>query len=757
MPRPFSAKEFVFTQPDGTPLRLRGWGDQNYAVFETLEGFTVVKDPATGFYHYARLSADETELVPSGRRVGAVDPRSLGLTVHARIRPRAAKERALTAARPMGFRRRWEIRREERKARLRATMRSKGPLAAPPPQATTGDYVGLCLLIQFPDVAGTITPQQVTDFCNAQGYTGFGNNGSVYDYFYDVSGGLFRYTNVVTAYYTAAHNRSYYSDPGVTLGTRARELILEALHDLSSQAFDFSSLSSDADGFVYALNVFYAGPCPNNWGEGLWPHSWSLESPYDAAAGKRVNDYQITNMGDQLSLATFCHENGHMVCDFPDLYDYGYQSLGVGDYCLMGYGGPDEKNPTHVGAYLKYNAGWAHSVAEIAPELDATLSALSNDFFIHQRSAAEYFIIENRRQQDRDAALPDAGLAIWHVDETGSNNDEQMTLAHHYECSLEQADNQWDLENDVNSGDGGDLFGAPEDTRFADSTSPNSKWWDGTSSGLDIYEISAPGDTMTFKTPSEEVVRTLRKGAKPRVKIPDNSLNGIRNTLKFAESAVVRGIRVGVDITHPRPRDLRVSLISPSGTRVVLYYKAGGISKDLRTTFDVATTPALSAVLGQFVKGSWTLHVADLATGQRGTLNAWGLEIRAVMVNTLALQESPRKAIPDDAPTGIARTRAARAAGIVKELAVSVDITHPSISDLTVSLTAPAGKTVLLHNRGGGSGDRISQTYTEGTTPGLGTLAGQPVRGKWKLNVADHAGVGVGKLNRWSVQIALQP
>jgi hypothetical protein len=49
----------------------------------------------------------------------------------------------------------------------------------------------------------------VDDFCNKPGYTGFGNNGSVYDYFLEISGGRLRYKNLVTPYYTAQHPRSY--------------------------------------------------------------------------------------------------------------------------------------------------------------------------------------------------------------------------------------------------------------------------------------------------------------------------------------------------------------------------------------------------------------------------------------------------------------------------------------------------------------------------------------------------------------------
>ncbi len=35
-----------------------------------------------------------------------------------------------------------------------------------------------------------------------------------------------------------------------------------------------------------------------------------------------------------LRLRTFCHESGHMLMGWPDLYDYEYDSKGSGAYCL---------------------------------------------------------------------------------------------------------------------------------------------------------------------------------------------------------------------------------------------------------------------------------------------------------------------------------------------------------------------------------------------------------------------------------------
>ncbi|MCP4610739.1 MAG: M6 family metalloprotease domain-containing protein [Planctomycetes bacterium] len=496
MPMPFEGELFKLKNPDGSEIEVRGWGNQFYAVFETLDGFTIVKEPETGYFQYARLSEDKNHLVPTGSIVGKVDSDSLGLKPHIRVKPQAAKQQALGAQSAPGAPRRWEVRRAEKKRLMSGQMGATDLATAPPSRTTVGNYVGLCLLIDFPDVAGTIPQTDVNDFCNLQGYSGFGNNGSVRDYFYEISDGKLTYTNLVTAYYTAAHNRSYYTNPSISFGTRARQLIVEALDDLVAQGFDFSQLTSDSGGYIYALNVFYVGPRVNNWSEGLWPHSWSLASAYNLGGGKKFFDYQITNMGSQLALRTFCHENGHMICEFPDLYDYGGESRGVGNFCLMCSGG-NSKNPVHVCAYLKNEAGWATSLKQITTGT-ATINAGQNDFYIYKKNNTEYFIVENRQQQGRDQHVPDAGLAIWHIDESGSNNNEQMTSSSHYECSLEQADNNFDMEHNTNSGDSGDLFASPNAVRFADDTGPDAKWWNGSASSLEISQISTSGTAMTF-------------------------------------------------------------------------------------------------------------------------------------------------------------------------------------------------------------------------------------------------------------------
>jgi M6 family metalloprotease-like protein len=557
----------TLTNPDGSTVEVVGTGNQFFAHFETVDGYTVVKDPDSGFFAYATTSDDQSSLVPVANAiVGEADPESLGLEKHIRVTAQAARSMASRSEAAQNDEEpRWKQRRQEKKSQAqaaRAAGAEGAPMMMPLLAPTVGNYVGLCILVEFPDVLQTIARQEVIDFCNKSGYSGYGNNGSVKDYYFDNSRGKLTYTNVVTQYYRAKHNRSYYTDPAVAYTVRAKELIKEALDSLKAQGFNFAQLTADSSGYIYALNVFYAGARVNNWSEGLWPHQSSM-SPYDVGGGKKFKDYQITNMGSSLTLRTFCHENGHMICNYPDLYDYGGESNGVGNYCLMGYGSND-LNPAQIGAYLKNEAGWSTSLTNISPGLTASLNAANNDFYILSKSATEYFIVENRQKTGRDTFLPDAGLAIWHIDENGSNSNEQMSASQHYECSLEQADNRFDLEHRSNYGDASDLFDSTGASQFNDSTAPNAKWWDGSSSNLKISEISASGPTMTFKAlgvagwvfnkkvqyisgdRNTNWAFAIIEGADGWRRLKPSSTDGVTNMLTIMKTAVAYGKRVNV-------------------------------------------------------------------------------------------------------------------------------------------------------------------------------------------------------------------
>lgn len=530
-----------WTQPGGAKLALRVFGDEFYARTETADGYTVVFDEVTKAYMYAELSADGQDLVSSGVAVGAANPRALGLPKHLAIPAAAAKAKALTKFNlwELGVqsRARWNDLKAWRRAVDQAEAQGIPPPPAPPSFTTTGNRVGLTLLIDFEDDPATIPQADVVSFCNGDSYTGYGNNGSVKKYFLDNSNNSLTYTNVVTAYVripNSLHPKSYYNDTTKDAGDQANELIrdaigiMKALPNYAAEILPtFDSLTVDGSNQVVACNVFYAGDNGGRWTFGLWPHSWSLYNVGAqslSAGGKKIFRYQITNIGSSLQLGTFCHENGHMLCGFPDIYDYDYDSTGgAGGFCLMNSGGHGS-NPVLVCAYLKRAAGWTTETNLIRTDrrsgtLVSTVGAPGYNTiyrYANPAAATEYFLFENRTKAGRDANIASSGIAIWHIDELGDRDNQSLipndTHAN-YEVTLVQADNLWHFQNDVNSGDSNDLYyqgntASGYTNVLDDASSPNAHWWDGTDSGLSVFSVSDPGNSMTlqFGPPAAPVI-----------------------------------------------------------------------------------------------------------------------------------------------------------------------------------------------------------------------------------------------------------
>jgi subtilisin-like proprotein convertase family protein len=248
--------------------------------------------------------------------------------------------------------------------------------------------------------------------------------------------------------------------------------------------------------------------------------------------------------------------------------------------------------------------------------------------------------------------------------------------------------------------------------------------------------------------------QTFRRASSPALQIPDNNNAGLRNTIQFTESALLSSIKVSVDISHTFIGDLRLTLIAPSGTAVILHDRRGGNADNIRSIFDITNTPGLSALTGQQIQGAWTLHIQDLAAQDIGTLNRWEIEIAGQQASIVELSESPGTTIPDNNPAGIERTLTTNETGRVREVAVSVDITHTFIGDLAVTLVSPTGTSVPLHRNTGGNTDNLITTYNATNAEALRNLQGESITGAWKLKVADTAALDIGKLNRWSLRIS---
>lgn len=107
------------------------------------------------------------------------------------------------------------------------------------------------------------------------------------------------------------------------------------------------------------------------------------------------------------------------------------------------------------------------------------------------------------------------------------------------------------------------------------------------------------------------------------VAIPDNTPGGVTQTFIVTNSSFrVEQVTVTVDISHPRRGDLRIILVSPSGT-------VSRVCEPRSTDFNPDFTAwSFMSVRhwGEFAQGTWTVQVIDTATGSTGTVNTVRLD-----------------------------------------------------------------------------------------------------------------------------------
>jgi M6 family metalloprotease-like protein len=552
---PFVDQPLKFRQPDGKTLTIYLSGNNYFAEQRLADGKLVVYDNNLKGYAYAVVSADGSELQSTGRLAQmplrsqqsntAVVPnqqRQQGLSTAAKaVLVQQAQQQLLGAE---------ELHQHRPQSITDASINS----AEITPQTLPASVRGLTVIIQFPDQAGTISKTQVESFLNDLTYTGFGNAQSVRGYFRQVSGNKLDYQNTVTRYYTAKRNKSYYTDNSLSSSVRSQELISEALNWLEyTEGFDFSTLTTNSSKQILGLNFFYAGEADSAWSKGLWPHMGGL-SPRFCADGVCTSRYQITNMGTNMAIGTFVHESGHLLLGWPDLYDYDSSSEGsVASFCVMGYGAIGAQNkfkPTPPVGVFRHLAGW-DTVTELNPALNsqAPTGQLSHTSGARQlyrwgnpANTKEAFYIEAIHQSGQNQYQPDQGLAIWHVDPSGSNSNEWKPY-----IQMEHADGKRDPENKRNRSDATDLFDGNTTAEFnknfpnaLTSRGTNALWWNGSDSRLNISQISSPATTINFTlaaaSSGDTYSGTLAAGA--QVIVPNNSYfqyNG--GTLRLTLSA----------------------------------------------------------------------------------------------------------------------------------------------------------------------------------------------------------------------------
>jgi len=541
---PHDGEEFMLRQPDGSEVLVLVWGDEFYQTVESPDGYTLIRDE-DGWITYASLSADGNEYVSTGVRY-TNSSRAPAVQRRMRINRESFERKHRRNKEALGF----------DNADMIPEDRRRGPVppgVAPAP-ANVQTTVGLTVLINFPGgtnprtgqqnaaVRSSVTRQAMDDFCNREGgFNGTNGAGSVRDYFLDASNGTLDYRNIVADFVEVAFPKNYYD----TLSNYqfVPELIQSALtvikQRVESGQLDLSGISTEGtNNTVMALNIMYAGSASQGWSNGIWPHSGTYRAPGNTShsvtsgavpsgaltinvpAGNgnpartvRFSRYQFASLGTGANppgIGTFVHENGHMIMRWPDLYNYDNTVTNVvSSYCVMS--SSNGSNPQMPNPHFRNQAGWI-TVTNIT-NMNATLShtANSSEAFQFVRNSQESYFIEARRRTGRSANISGEGLIIWHVHTNGVNT-ALNTQRPFPLVKVVQANNTASTTTAFPDAPGANApfrnGGSPSTGNtalsvtqrvFGRNTSPAALYHDGTASNIDITEISASANIMSFR------------------------------------------------------------------------------------------------------------------------------------------------------------------------------------------------------------------------------------------------------------------
>jgi M6 family metalloprotease-like protein len=318
-----------------------------------------------------------------------------------------------------------------------------------------------------------------------------------------------------------------YAHPGND--TLSADIFSDAL-TLTNAYIDFSQYDTNGDGHIQSseLQVMFlvAG---GEWATGLndggvWAHQSSLsnlKSPtLDGVTLMRnsvggsyscFGEHHFDHSHDA-TFGIIAHELGHSIFNLPDLYDIDYSSQGIGDFGIMGSGNwtntagqRQGATPVHMSAWSKIQVGFATATEINTTQSDINLTGASDSNYTIIKvpiTSSEYFLLENRDAKGYDLgfySLDNApysgGLAIWHIDETQSDNSDDLNRL----VDLEEAnDPELHLSISGKTGARTNLYYAGNATEFSTSTTPDTNDSSGAATNISILNISAVGSVMSL-------------------------------------------------------------------------------------------------------------------------------------------------------------------------------------------------------------------------------------------------------------------
>lgn len=500
-------------QSDGTELTVMLSGDEAMHFYMTLDGKPLVKE-VNGDFSYATFSAagefvstkclahDEAiRTVAEKELIGSIDYAGMGVSMN-----------KVSAA---------------RSAMYKAAAQKAGSQIAP-----EGDVNVAVVLVQFQDVKFTYAKEDINDLLNTQGFkldNPFAECvGSARDYFMAQSDGKFRPNFLVTDIVTLDYDMAYYGGNDSDGDDKKASYAVKEGVRKADATFDFSVCDNNGDGEVEFIYCIYAG-YSESYGASentIWPHQWTLSSQAGsitvdsvkcdtyACSGELVysEEYE-SKIGKVLAgIGLICHEFSHCL-GLHDVYDTTYKSgnwgmdywdvMDQGNYAAEGY------VPVGYSAYQRDFCGW-RSLEVINKRGDYTMEPLTQGGtafkVVNDANPNEYYILENRKQEEWDTYLFNSGMLVVHVDYDKSawNNNTINTTKGHPRYTIIPADNKLDVYGDVDTKEfvaslKGDVWpGTSGNTELTNTSVPAAKVYAGDYMSKPIRNIKYENNIISF-------------------------------------------------------------------------------------------------------------------------------------------------------------------------------------------------------------------------------------------------------------------
>jgi M6 family metalloprotease-like protein len=661
---PYPGKLTV-TQPSGQTISVTLHGDEWFHWYEAADGSIIVQG-SDHYWRYAKyadgkLSGLSARYGLDSKPTGSLNKESFS-TALKKTAPVTAKAAARSRA---------------------ATQRSSDFTTVKKPENI------IVILISFTDIGIKQSDAYWSSkiFGDYSSYTTKTDaHSSVNDYYKEVSGNKFCFTKAAESSDTANDSvirvSLNFAHPSYPSGDdqRSQNQFMTDSYKVATAALqaadpyiDFAAYDADQNGILGAEElhiVMVLAGYEEAYGatsQAVWAHSSGLDTQLNLDGVRVGSDYtqQGEIQGDHpATMGVLAHELGHSL-GLPDLYDYGYDSEGIGVYSLMASGSWEYNNadgcspgssPTHLDAWCKSILGFTTPTVSTAGNytLKAIGTGAYNTLRVNTTNSNQYFLLENRQNSygyDKSLSyyFTTGGIAIYHIDDSvvanwfqsgDTINDDETHKGVDMEEANEGILGYSQLDNPV----GGSLYhkynhlfrtGDPTkcNSVFSSTTDPSSLLYSGAGSSV-IISVKSPGSN-SMKVMVGLVVTSLT----PSLASPQESYQSIRwNCVAIGDS----GIKYKFDVYRGEDRVAGTSSYSAKNYFDWIPAEAGDytvkvslmsntvlvpVTKTASYTAVDTTPPVITASAGGVTLTNWkctksnvTVTAADLGSGTVASL-----------------------------------------------------------------------------------------------------------------------------------------